>query len=171
MTAFVEGRLFTRRPDLCAGLAEAGADLHLHCWDHRGSGDTADDGDRIRLIDCEYAGFNSPLFDLGGLAANNELDAGEERRMLERYFGTPSGEARLASYAAMKCASALREAMWSMVSETRSGIDFDHVAYAAGTRPPRQWPGRKGLAREAGKFTFCMRRFREMSTSTRIVAR
>ena len=88
-----------------------------------------DDGDRIWLIDWEYAGFNSPLFDLGGLAANNALDAGEERRMLERYFGEPPGEARLASYAAMKCASALREAMWSMVSETRSEIDFDYVAY------------------------------------------
>ncbi len=73
--------------------------------------------------------FNSPLFDLGGLAANNALDAGEEHRMLERYFGEPPGEARLASYAAMKCASALREAMWSMVSETRSEIDFDYVAY------------------------------------------
>ena len=33
-----------------------------------------DDGDRIWLIDWEYAGFNSPLFDLGGLASNNELD-------------------------------------------------------------------------------------------------
>ena len=88
-----------------------------------------DDGDRIWLIDWEYAGFNSPLFDLGGLAANNALDAGEERRILERYFGEPPGEARLASYAAMKCASALREAMWSMVSETRSEIDFDYVAY------------------------------------------
>ena len=88
-----------------------------------------DDGDRIWLIDWEYAGFNSPLFDLGGLAANNALDAGEEHRMLECYFGEPPGEARLASYAAMKCASALREAMWSMVSETRSEIDFDYVAY------------------------------------------
>ena len=33
------------------------------------------------------------------------------------------------SYAAIKCASALREAMWSMVSETRSEIDFGYVAY------------------------------------------
>ena len=43
LTAFVEGRLFTRRPDLCAALAEAeeGVDLHLHCYDHRESGDTA----------------------------------------------------------------------------------------------------------------------------------
>ncbi len=28
----------------------------------------------------------------------------------------------------MKCAPLLREAMWSMVSELRSGIGFDHVA-------------------------------------------
>ena len=88
-----------------------------------------DDGDRIWLIDWEFAGFNSPLFDLGGLASNNELDAGQERRLLERYFGVSSGGARHASYAAMKCASLLREAMWSMVSELYSEIDFDYVAY------------------------------------------
>ena len=88
-----------------------------------------DDGARIWLLDWEYAGFNSPLFDLGGLASNNELDTDAERWMLERYFGTPPGGARLASYAAMKCASLLREAMWSMVSELHSEIDFDYVAY------------------------------------------
>ena len=88
-----------------------------------------DDGDRIWLIDWEYAGFNSPLFDLGGLASNNELDAGQERWMIERYFGSPPGEPLLAGYAAMKCASLLREAMWSMVQEPRSAIDFDYVAY------------------------------------------
>ena len=88
-----------------------------------------DDGDRIWLIDWEYAGFNSPLFDLGGLASNNEMDAKQERRMMERYFDASSGEPLLASYAAMKCASLLREAMWSMVSELRSDIDFDYVTY------------------------------------------
>ena len=88
-----------------------------------------DDGERIWLIDWEYAGFNSPLFDLGGLASNNDLDAESERWLLERYFGTPSGDARMASYAAMKCASSLREAMWSMASEIHSVIDFDYVAY------------------------------------------
>ena len=90
-----------------------------------------DDGDRIWLIDWEYAGFNSPLFDLGGLASNNELDAGQERWMLERYLGSPPGESLLTSYAAMKCASLLREAMWSMVSELHSAIDFDYVAYTS----------------------------------------
>lgn len=41
LTAFVEGRLFTDRPDLCARLAESGADLQLHCYDHRRPGDGA----------------------------------------------------------------------------------------------------------------------------------
>ena len=42
LTAFVEGRLFAERPDLCACLVEAGADLQLHCHDHRKPGDTAE---------------------------------------------------------------------------------------------------------------------------------
>ena len=88
-----------------------------------------DDGDRIWLIDWEYAGFNSPLYDLGGFASNNELDAAEERRMIEHYFGAAPGEPLLASYAAMKCASVLRDAMWGMVSELHSGIDFDYGAF------------------------------------------
>ena len=32
-----------------------------------------DDGQRLWLVDWEYAGFNSPLFDLGGLVSNSEL--------------------------------------------------------------------------------------------------
>ena len=32
-------------------------------------------------------------------------------------------------YQAMKCASLLRETMWSMVSEVKSSIDFDYSNY------------------------------------------
>ena len=31
----------------------------------------------------------------------------------------------------MKCASLLRESMWSMVSEIQSTLDFDYEAYTA----------------------------------------
>ncbi len=88
-----------------------------------------DDGARLWLIDWDYAGFNSPLFDLGGLAANNGLTPAQETRMLERYFDRPISLERLHSYHAMKAASALREAMWSMVSEIHSTLDFDYAAY------------------------------------------
>ena len=88
-----------------------------------------DDGDRIWLVDWEYAGFTSPLYDLGGLAANNELDVARERRLMERYFATSPGEPLLESYAAMKCAAVLRDAMWGMVSELHSRIDHDFAAF------------------------------------------
>ena len=88
-----------------------------------------DDGDRIWLIDWEYAGFNSPLYDLGGLAANNELDVAGDRWLTERYFGTSACELQLGRYTAMKCAAALRDAMWGMVSELHSGIDHDYAAF------------------------------------------
>lgn len=88
-----------------------------------------DDGARLWLIDWDYAGFNSPLFDLGGLAANNGLGPEQERAMLARYFGKPPAPALWRSYLAMKTAAALREAMWSMVSETHSALDIDYAAY------------------------------------------
>lgn len=88
-----------------------------------------DDGTRLWLIDWDYAGFNSPLFDLGGLASNNELDAAQEDWLLEIYFECPLGDDLRRRYQAMKCASLLREAMWSMVSEIHSTLDVDYVAY------------------------------------------
>ena len=89
-----------------------------------------DEGPRLWLIDWDYAGFNSPLFDLGGLASNNGLNERQEVWMLENYFEKPVNEKLLHQYQAMKCASLLRETMWSMVSEIHSQIDFDFVAYS-----------------------------------------
>lgn len=90
-----------------------------------------DDGDRIWLIDWDYAGFNSPLFDLGGLASNNGLSESQEEWLLETYFEQPVDAALRRGYAAMKCASLLRETMWSMVSELHSELEFDYSGYTA----------------------------------------
>ena len=88
-----------------------------------------DDGARLWLIDWDYAGFNSPLFDLSGLASNNGLSEAQERWLLETYFETALSDALWRRYQAMKCASLLRETMWSMVSEIHSKLDFDYAAY------------------------------------------
>jgi thiamine kinase-like enzyme len=95
------------------------------------AGNFLDDGSRLWLIDWDYAGFNSPLFDLGGLASNNGLSAAQEIWLLENYFERPAEAQLLHRYHAMKCASLLRETLWSMVSEIRSAIDFDYAAYTA----------------------------------------
>ena len=88
-----------------------------------------DDGERLWLVDWEYAGFNSPLFDLAGLASNSGLEPGEVEPLLELYFGRPVDRSLRRRMAAMTAASLMRETLWSMVSEQTSGIDFDYRAY------------------------------------------
>lgn len=90
-----------------------------------------DDGSRLWLLDWDYAGFNSPLFDLGGLASNSELSPRQAIDVLEMYFERPADDDLKRRAAAMTAASLLRETMWSMVSEIHSRVDFDYSAYTA----------------------------------------
>jgi thiamine kinase-like enzyme len=101
------------------------------CFGHNDllAGNFIDDGQRLWLIDWDYAGFNSPLFDLANLASNNEYTEILERLLLASYFEQDPTEDLWKRYFAMKCASLLREAMWSMVSEIHSTLDFDYVQY------------------------------------------
>ncbi|MGB0843829.1 MAG: phosphotransferase [Alphaproteobacteria bacterium] len=89
-----------------------------------------DDGAKLWLIDWEYGGFNTPLFDLAGLAGNNGLSERQEHEMLEQYFDVPA-QTHWRSYQAMKCTSLMRETLWSMTSEIHSELDFDYAAYTA----------------------------------------
>ena len=87
------------------------------------------DGDRLWLLDWEYAGMNDRYFDLGNFAANNELDADAETALLVAYFGetTPRRAARLTL---MRIMSSFREAMWGVAQQAISTLDFDFVGYA-----------------------------------------
>jgi thiamine kinase-like enzyme len=91
-----------------------------------------DDGKRLWLIDFEYAGFSTAMFDLAGAASNAGMSTEESDEFLGRYFGSaPSSEIRR-SHAAMQCASLLRETMWALVSELHlDAPGIDYVAYAA----------------------------------------
>lgn len=87
-----------------------------------------DDGKRIWLIDFEYAGFGTAMFDLAGMASNAGFGKEGDEALLHHYFGEPPDKPLLRSHAAMKCASLLREAMWSMVSElylSTPGVDYE----------------------------------------------
>jgi thiamine kinase-like enzyme len=101
------------------------------CFGHNDllAGNFIDDGRRLWLIDWDYAGFNSPLFDLANLASNNEFPEILEQELLEIYFEQTISADLWKRYFAMKCASLLREAMWSMVSEIHSTLNFDYVKY------------------------------------------
>jgi thiamine kinase-like enzyme len=88
-----------------------------------------DDGERLWLIDWDYAGFNTPLFDLANLATNSELSPTLETTLLESYFGGPVANATRRAFAALQCASLLREMLWAAVSALTSKIDFDYRGY------------------------------------------
>src|SRR6185503_18885987 len=68
-----------------------------------------DDGKKLWLVDWEYAGFNSPLFDLGGLASNSEMPTDMRETLLEAYFGQPVNDELRYRFTAMTAASLLRE--------------------------------------------------------------
>ncbi len=89
-----------------------------------------DSGERLWLIDWDYAGFNSPLFDLANIASNNEFTEALIGDLLTGYFGKPVDTGLMRAFRAMMCASLLRETLWSMVSEIHSELEFDYVAYS-----------------------------------------
>ncbi|HEX6582839.1 MAG TPA: choline kinase family protein [Thermoleophilaceae bacterium] len=88
------------------------------------------DGDRMQLIDWEYAGMGDRWFDLGNFAVNNELEDDQEAQLLEAYFGEPPDAQRLATLKLFRFMSDFREAMWGVVQAGVSELDFDFRDYA-----------------------------------------
>jgi thiamine kinase-like enzyme len=84
-----------------------------------------DDGERLWIVDWEYAGMGDPFFDLANFAANHELDEDGERELLEAY-----GSDDLDALREMRFMSDFREAMWGVVQQGISELDFDFAAYA-----------------------------------------
>jgi len=95
-------------------------------------GNFIDDGTRLWLIDWEYAGFGTAMFDLANLAANGNFSPADDAHLLEAYFERPVSAAVQRSFDAMKAASALRETMWAMVSARYlDGPGVDYRSHAA----------------------------------------
>lgn len=91
-----------------------------------------DDGHRLWLIDWEYGAFGTAMFDLANIASNNSFDEAGERVILETYFEKRPPPSIERAFYAMKAASAMREAVWGMVSELHlNAPGVDYVTYAA----------------------------------------
>jgi thiamine kinase-like enzyme len=81
----------------------------------------------MRIVDWEYAGMGDRFFDLANFAVNNELDS--DRELLEAYFGAVGAE-DAAHLTLMRFMSDFREAMWGVVQQAISALDFDFAGYA-----------------------------------------
>ncbi len=91
-------------------------------------GNFLDDGQKLWLIDFEYAGFGTAMFDLACAASNNQMTEEQSRALLETYFRVSPDAALKQSFAAMHCAALQRETLWAMTSAiflNAPGVDYD----------------------------------------------
>ncbi|MFZ5909744.1 MAG: phosphotransferase [Chloroflexota bacterium] len=86
-------------------------------------------GDRIYILDWEYAGMGDIFFDLANFSDNHELSDAQDLWMLECYFGTVT-DRQITHLKIMKVLSDLREAMWGLVQIGLSELDFDYRGYS-----------------------------------------
>jgi thiamine kinase-like enzyme len=120
--AHAVGRLIER------ALLDAPLDLRP-CHNDLLNANFIDDGERIRIVDWEYAGMGDPFFDLGNFSVNHDLTPNEDAVLLEAYEGDVRPP-RLARLELMRVVSDFREAMWGVLQQAISTLDVDFVAYA-----------------------------------------
>jgi len=87
------------------------------------------DGDHVWIVDYEYAGMGDPFFDLGNLSINNGFSEDAQEILLRLYLGDVRDTHR-ARLGLMRIMSDFREAMWGVLQQALSTLDFDYVAYA-----------------------------------------
>jgi thiamine kinase-like enzyme len=86
------------------------------------------DGTRLWIVDWEYAGMGDVFFDLANFSVNHELGSEEDDELLRCYFGERT-EKDAAVLTVMRFMSDFREAMWGVVQQGISELDFDFAAY------------------------------------------
>jgi thiamine kinase-like enzyme len=94
------------------------------------AGNLMHDGERVRIVDWEYAGMGDRYFDLANLSVNNGFDETDDRRLLEHYFHAPCPPRRLAALRLQRLMSDFREAMWGVLQSAVSALDVDFEGYA-----------------------------------------
>ena len=109
--------------------AACGPPVERPCHNDLLNGNFIDDGDAIRIVDWEYAGMGDVFFDLANFSINHELAPDDDAVLLAAYFGAVR-ERDVASLTVMRFMSDFREAMWGVVQQGISELDFDFVAYA-----------------------------------------
>jgi thiamine kinase-like enzyme len=83
-----------------------------------------DDGERIWLIDYEYAGMNEASFELGNISSESFLDLSQTRLLVSSYWGRDS-ELKLARTQAWSLLARYGWTLWASIQDGASAIDFD----------------------------------------------
>ncbi len=130
VTTFPENYAWLReRMDEIESATAKAATAPVLCHNDLLNGNFLRDEQGIRILDWEYAGMGDRFFDLANFSAHHEFEDDEIRQLLAAYFGqaTPRDFAHLKLLQAM---SDFREAMWGVVQQGISQLDFDFRGYA-----------------------------------------
>jgi thiamine kinase-like enzyme len=83
-----------------------------------------DDGERLWLIDYEYAGNNDPYFELGNIASESGLSTDQLSDLVRRYRGSHS-DALLARARLWALMSQYGWTLWASIQDAVSDLEFD----------------------------------------------
>ena len=119
-------------PAAAAIRAELGGPEHgpVPCHNDLLTANLLDDGERLRIVDWEYAGMGDPYFELANLAVKNGFGETDEAALLEGYWGAANPERRRA-LRLMRVMASYWEGMWGVLQATVSELDFDFRGYAS----------------------------------------
>jgi thiamine kinase-like enzyme len=83
-----------------------------------------DDGERIWVIDYEYAGNNDPCFELGNIAGECGLDADALAALVTAYYGRPR-RSRIARAELFGLVARYGWTLWGAIQHATSALDVD----------------------------------------------
>lgn len=115
---------FESQRDRIRGALAVRPEPTVACHNDLLAGNLIDDGERIRLIDYEYAGNNDACFELGNIASECHLTPDQLDQLVTSYFGSRlvSKEARARLHGLM---SQYGWTLWASIQQATSPIDFD----------------------------------------------
>ena len=95
------------------------------------AGNLIDDGERLWLVDWEYAGAGDPLLDLASLANNGLVPQEALADMVRAWCGGEEGDT-IAAFPALRLAAGLRDLFWGYVQDGLAGGLGDYIAVNEG---------------------------------------
>ena len=87
-----------------------------------------DDGERVRIIDYEYAGNNDPCFELGNIWSESELSLDELEVLVDSYYGQHLRH-KVARARLLGLMARYGWTLWASIQAEVSPIEFDFWAW------------------------------------------
>jgi thiamine kinase-like enzyme len=92
------------------------------------AGNFVDDGEKLWLIDYEYAGNNDACFELGNISTECDLDRDQLEELVDAYYGRPLRN-KVARARLQAVVSQYGWSLWGAIQASASSIDFDFMGW------------------------------------------